>query len=137
MKVIGFNFTKISIEKFSDNFSKINLKTNIDISEINEIKAGSFKIKEEIIGVKFNYVVEYEPNIAKLEFSGSILFAVDSKLIKEILKAWKDKIIFEEFKIPLFNIILKKANIKSIQLEEELNLPLHVPLPSLKKTESK
>ena len=133
MKVIGFNFTKIFIEKFSDDFSNINLKTNIDISEIKEVKAGFFKIKEEIIGVKFNYVVEYEPNIAKLEFLGSILFAVDSKLVKEILKSWKNKIILEEFKIPLFNIILKKANIKSIQLEEELNLPLHVPLPSLKK----
>ena len=39
----------------------------------------------------------------------------------------------EEFRILLFNIILRKANIKALELEEQMNLTLHIPLPTLKK----
>jgi len=35
----------------------------------------------------------------------------------------------------LFNIILKKSTLKALQIEEELNIPLHMQLPSLKKQE--
>jgi len=136
MKVMGFNFTKLNAEKSSDNFSNLQIKTHIDISSINELKADSFKIKENLFGVKFSYIVEYSPEVAKLEFEGNVLFAIDVKLSKEIIKQWKDKKIQEDFRIFLFNIILKKSNLKALQLEEELNLPLHISLPSLKKQEN-
>ena len=35
--------------------------------------------------------------------------------------------------IALFNIILRKANVKALELEEQIGLPLHIPLPTLKK----
>ena len=56
----------------------------------------------------------------------------NSKKIKEILKQWKNKKISEDFKIPLFNLILRKSNVKTLELEEEMGLPLHIPLPHLK-----
>ena len=132
MRLVGFNFTKINAEKLADKLEGLKISTNIDISEIHDVKSGVFKIKEELVGVKFTYAVNYEPDYAKIELAGNVLLAIDSKVAKEILKQWKDKKIANELKLPLFNIILKKSNLKSLQLEEELNLPLHIPMPSLK-----
>jgi len=136
MKIIGFNFDKINIERLSGKAEKLEVKTNIDISEINEVKSGDISMKEDFIGVKFAFNVNYEPDFAKINLSGSVLFAVDSKLSKNILKQWKDKKMPEDFRILLFNVILRKANLKALQLEEEMNFPLHVPMPSLKKQET-
>jgi len=54
-------------------------------------------------------------------------------MAKEVLKGWKDKETTDDFRIFLFNIILRKSNIKALQLEDELALPPHIPLPSLNK----
>lgn len=135
MKFIGFNFTKISVEKFKEkeNISVNNIKisTNIDISNIDNLKSDFLKGKEEIIGIDFTYLVDYKPNFAKLELSGNVLLALDPKSAKDMIKQWKNKKISDEIKIPLFNVILKKSNIKALQLEDEMNLPLHIPLPKV------
>ena len=133
MKLAGFNFSKISIEKLSDKMDELKINTNIDIPEIMPIKAGLFKTKEEFISIKFVYNVDYEPKVAKMRLQGNLLLALDPKLAKEVLKQWKKKKIPEDFRISIFNVILKKSSLKALQLEDELNLPLHVPLPSVKK----
>ncbi len=137
MKLAGFNFTKISAEKFSDALEKLKINTNIDISDIFELKSDFLKTKEELLGVKFSYVVDYEPKVAKTEINGTMILVLEPKVIKEILKKWKDKKIPEDFRIPVFNIILRKSSLKALQLEEEMNLPLHIPSPSFKKEEKK
>jgi len=136
MNIIGFNFKKINVEKFLDKVENIKINTKIDVSEITMIKSDILKTKEEIIGIRFNYEISYDPDFAKIGFSGNILFSIESKKAKEILKQWKDKKIPEDFKITLFNVILRKSNIKALQLEDEMNLPLHISLPSLKKQEA-
>ena len=138
MKIIGFNFDKINIEKLPGKTEKnLEVKTNIDIPEIKEIKSESAIMKENFIGVQFIFNVNYDPDFAKINLSGNVLFAINSKLSKDILKQWKDKKMPEDFRILLFNVILRKANLKALELEEEMNLPLHVPMPSLKKQENK
>ena len=137
MKIIGFNFDKINIEKLSNKIGKLEVKTNIDISEIKDVKSENTLMKEDFIGVQFTFNVNYEPDFVKINLSGNVLFAVESKLSKNILKQWKDKKMPEDFRILLFNVILRKANLKALQLEEEMNLPLHVPMPSLRKQENK
>ena len=132
MKIVGFNFKKVNIEKLSDKTENLQVKTNIDISKIEKVKADTFEMKEEFIGAEFAFSVNYEPNFAKIDLSGNVLFTVDSKTAKNIIGQWKDKKMPEDFKILLFNIILRKANLKALQLEEEMNLPLHIPMPSLK-----
>jgi hypothetical protein len=132
MRFIGFNFNKISVEKFLDKVENLKIDTKIDVSEIKTIKSSFFKTKEELIGIKFNYAVNYNPDFAKIEFTGTIVFAFESKMAKEILSQWEDKQMPEDFKIALFNIILRKSNLKALELEDELNLPLHIPLPSVK-----
>jgi hypothetical protein len=133
MKLMGFNFTKISAEKLKGSSKGIKLNTNINISDIKEVKNAPFKSKETIISVSFNYLVEYNPDFAKLNFEGTLVLGLDAKESKEILKQWKSKKMPEDFKIPLFNLILRKSNLRAMQLEEEMNIPLHVPLPKLSK----
>jgi hypothetical protein len=135
MKIIGFNFNKINIEKLSNKAENLKINTNINISEINEIKSDIFNAKEELIQVKFLYNINYDPDFAKIEFKGDILLAIEQKEAKKILKQWKNKEMSENIKTMLFNVILRKSNLKALQLEDEINLPLHIPLPSLKQKE--
>lgn len=137
MRVVGFNFNKISIEKFSDKIEKLKIKTNIDISDVKSIENNILQTKNSLLAVKFLYNVDYEVNLAKIELSGTILFEIDSNTAKEIINNWKDKNIPEDFKLTLFNLILRKSNVKALQLEDDMNLPLHITLPSIKKPEKK
>jgi len=133
MRLIGFNFGKISIEKTQDKLDGLKITTNIDISSLEEIKQDIFKSNESILRVKFSYNVNYEPSLAKLELKGDLVVSLDPILLKNALKEWKDKKIPTELKTPLFNLILRKSTLKALELEDELNLPLHIPLPQIKK----
>ena len=141
MKVVGFNFTRISIERLEgskESKEKVSINTNIDIPEISEVKSDILLNSEEgFIGAKFNYGVNYDPKMAKVILEGKILISLDKNSMKEILDSWKDKKLPSDFKLFLFNVVLKKSTLKALQLEEELNLPLHMPLPSFKKEEKK
>ena len=71
-------------------------------------------------------------DIASLKFHGNLLISVDSKASKrDIWINGKKRRLPEEFKLDIFNLIFKKASLKALQFEEELNLPPHIPLPSL------
>ncbi len=136
MKLLGFNFDKVYAEKLSSKAENLSVNSKIDIPEIVQAKADFFNTPEEILGIKFVFGLEYAPDFAKIELSGSMLIALDPKIAKEVLKQWKDKKETpEDFRVFLFNIILKKSTLKALQLEEELNIPLHMQLPSLKKQE--
>ena len=133
MKLMGFNFTKISAEKKTNINKELKINMDINISEIKEIKSDILKTKETVLGIDFKNNINYSPDFAKIEFAGNLIVAVDTKQAKNILKLWKDKKFDEDFRFKIFNIILTKSNIKAFQLEEELNLPLHMPLQTLKK----
>lgn len=129
---MGFNFTKINAEKSEKQIQNLSIKTNIDISNITPVKADILSSREEILAVKFEYSIDYEPEFAKISFTGIVLLSLDPEEAKNVLEMWKEKKMPEEFKTVIFNIILKKSGLRSLQLEEELNLPTHIPLPSIK-----
>ena len=132
MRILGFNFDKISIEKLKDRTENLNIKTNIDISEIKKIESDILKTNDELVQAKFSYSVKYEPGFADIDLKGTALLSLDEKQAKEVMKQWKKKEMPEEFRTFLFNIIMRKASLRSLHLEDELNLPLHLPLPTLK-----
>ncbi len=132
MRLIGLNFTKISIEKFSDKLENLKVNTNIDVLDITSIKADIFKTKEEFIMINFSFSVNYEPNVAKVDISGKMVLELDPKKSKEVLKKWKDKKISDDIRVPLFNIIIRKSSLKALELEEEMNLPSHIPFPTVR-----
>jgi hypothetical protein len=135
MRLVGFNFTKINLEKTSDNLKDLKIRTDINISDIKETKSELLKSSDGLIVVKFEYNINYEKDIALLKFCGNLVISIESKKAKEILNQWKDKKIPEDFRLSIFNVILKKSSLKALQFEEELNLPPHIPLPSFKSAE--
>ncbi|MBT4258044.1 hypothetical protein HOD88_02585 [archaeon] len=132
MKLVGFNFNKISVEKSKEKNEKIKISSNIEIAEIKEVVLKLVDSKEKILNVSFSYLLKYEPDFAKVEFEGSILLSIEEKMAEEILKKWEDKETAQDFKLAVLNVIFKKCNVKALQLEEELNLPFHMPMASLK-----
>ena len=68
MKLLGFNFTKVSIEKFSDKFENLKINSNIDISEIKEVKQSMLNSKDTVLSIKFSYILNYNPDYAKIDF---------------------------------------------------------------------
>lgn len=137
MKLVKFDFKKINVERFKDTTESLKINTKLDISSIDSLKSDILKTKEELLKVEFVYSVFYEPEFAKIELAGRVVLAVEPRMARDILKGWKDKETSDEFRIFMFNVILRKSNIKALQLEEELGLPPHVPLPSINKENMK
>jgi len=133
MRLIGFNFTKIQAERLKDKTDSIKFNSKVNIPSIEPLKTDLIKTKEEIVKINFDYLLSYEPEFAKIEISGNVLISLDSKLAKQVLKGFNEPNTPDDFKIFVLNLILKKVNLKSLQIEEELNLPMHLPLISLNK----
>jgi len=130
MRIIGFNLTKIAIERKEEISGDLKITQNVDIKEL--VKEKTPVTKDEVLKIKFKFEIKYSNDIAKLEFEGNIILMPDKDEMKMLLDSWKDKKIPETSRIPLFNFIMSKCNIKALSLEDELNLPLHIPLPRLK-----
>ena len=129
MKIIGFNLTKISIERQEKPEGKLEIKQNINVDNITKEKIEI--TKEEVLKTEFTFSINYDPNFAKVEFKGYILIMPEKEETKKILKEWKDKKIPDEVRAGLFNFIMSKCNIKALSLEDEMNLPTHVPMPKI------
>lgn len=131
MRVISFNFTKISVEKLKNRPEKIKTDTNLDITDITPVENNLFNTGQ-LVQVLFSYKVKYEPGYAQLELKGNMLLSLDPEMAKEVKSEWKKKKMPDNFQIALYNVILKKATVKSLQLEDELSLPLHLPIPQVR-----
>jgi len=137
MNAIGFNLTKMSVEDLripNKPVEGVKINTSMDILSIAEVKS-PLKSKDETLTVEFDFKVNYEPDFAKVYIKGKALIALDPKEAKEVMKGWKDKKLTDDFRLFVFNLILRKATLKALELEDELNLPLHMPMPSFRTEE--
>lgn len=129
MRILGFNFSKLSVERLKGKQGEISINSNVDIDDITEINEDILKGQEKPIQIDFIYLVKYEPEIAKIDLKGTIILSLDEQQAKDVLKDWKKKKLSDEFRALVFNIILRKATIKALELEDEMNLPPHMPMP--------
>ena len=83
--------------------------------------------------IKFTLTVTYCKDFGKIEFEGSIMTLPDEGEFKSIMDSWKDKKIPENMKFGIFNFIMNKCNVKALHLEDEMGMPLHIPMPRLSK----
>jgi len=129
MQIIGFNLTKISAEKKESLGGTLQINQSIDIKEV--IKEKVPISEDDALKMKFNFTINYSGDFAKVEFEGNLILLPNKEELKNFLKEWKDKKVPNEVRIPLFNFIMNKCNIKALALEDELNLPFHIPLPNV------
>ncbi|MEM3112876.1 MAG: hypothetical protein QXI33_00435 [Candidatus Pacearchaeota archaeon] len=131
MRLIGFNFKKISIEKNKEPTNELNINTDIQIKDIQSRINDLFK-DQDILNIDYELKIKYMPDFAELFFSGNIALLMEKSendLFKKILKSWKEKKVEDELRIPLLNIIFNKCNLTAMELEETLNIPFHIPTP--------
>ena len=131
MAIVGFNLLKMSVERKEAIEGEIKVNSNADISDIKKEKVELVKGKETL-RISFEFSIVYEPDFAKIEFEGFVLLVEDKNKADSLNKDWKKKKIDTAIKEQVFNLILRKCNIKAFSLEEDLNLPTHFPLPRLK-----
>lgn len=133
MRILGFNFEKISSERKKPLTGEIKINSNITINKIEEEKIDI--MKEQALKFNFTFSITYS-EAANVVFEGFVVANVEKEEYKEILKEWKKKKIPDKYRIPLFNSILARCSTKALQLEEDLNLPPHIPMPQIRPKDS-
>lgn len=131
MKIIGFNYTKISAERVTkwQPIKKIN--TNIEFLDLTKDETNIIK-DAEIIKISFKFGVGYEPKNASISLEGFVFISAEHNETKEVMKQWsKKKDLNEAFRNTIVRFLWKKCNLKAFQLEEELSIPTHIQLPQI------
>ncbi len=129
ISILGFNLTKISGWKNPEFKGKIEISTSINISSID--KKEFPLLNDEVLKVVFSFKIIYK-ELGEISLEGELLLRTDKKIFKDVLKEWKEKKVNTEFQTLVLNLIIQRCSIRAIELEEELNLPIHINLPTLK-----
>jgi hypothetical protein len=133
MTVVGFALSKILIERKESITGKIEVKSKLHVKNLRKEEVKLMEGKD-VVRFDFDYLISYEPELAKVDMQGHLLVLVDPKQTKEILKSWaKNEQLPEELKLNVYNTIFHKCNIKALELEEDFNLPPHLQLPYIQK----
>ncbi len=132
MAIVGFEFTKINVQKQEQATGKINISNNVGIVDIKKSDLQLGKTKQSGIKFIFEYKSLYEPKFASIELGGLIMYLTDEASAKEIIDGWqKEKKIKKDIAEKIINSILTKCNIQSIILSNTVNLPPPVPMPKV------
>lgn len=131
-QMIGFNLTKISVEREKELKGQITIKYNIEIPEAKKEQLSLSKEKD-VLSFNFKFKIDYEPKLANILFEGNVLLLAEPKETKDILKGWKKKGegVVAAVRLLVYNTVLAKCSVKALELENDLNLPSHLPLPKL------
>lgn len=137
MQIIGFNLNKISAFK-SENFKPGAINTNIEFIDIEKEKIDLLKDSESI-KILFKFSLEYsesqekkDKKLAEIVFDGAVRIALPKETLNEIMKSWKKKKLPPEFRVFLFNVILRRTASKCLILQDELMIPSHIPIQQVR-----
>lgn len=136
MPIVGFNFNKVHVEKKEqaerDQPKNIQIKNNVLITNVQEEKLPTGKVKSDGLKFDFKFHLEYTPDVGEIELIGFMYYLDEPEIIKDIFKSWKkDKKIPQDITSALVNTVLVKGTIKALSLAQEVNLPPHLPLPTV------
>ncbi|NJE85701.1 hypothetical protein E3E23_07675 [Thermococcus sp. CX2] len=133
MPVLGFNITKIEMEKKTivvpSGRIEVRLSPKVKEMRLGEIRTPTGKMNG--IEILFRYEIDYNPKVAQGAIEGIILYVPPQKdKMDEILNLWEDEkkidpVTFAE----VVNFITKEVSPMIMLLAKEMRLPYHVPLP--------
>ncbi|WP_297476345.1 hypothetical protein [Thermococcus sp.] len=140
MPVLGFNITKVEMEKASTTIPGGQIQVRLS-PRVNEMRLGEIRTptgKMNGVEILFRYEVEYDPRIARAGVEGALLYLPPQKdRIDEILNLWEDEkkidpVTFAE----IVNFITTEVSPMLMVLAKEMRLPYHIPVPRVElKTE--
>ena len=86
MAVVGFNFTRIEVEKKDNPKGNVNIRNNIVIKNVDKADIGFNNEKQSVVRFSFEFTSTYDPSIGNIILSGSLLYMESIKKIKEIFE---------------------------------------------------
>lgn len=130
--IIGFNFKKLSIERKKPLIKGMKVAYDLDINKVQDEVFPLADKGQGVLTLDFDYFVKYNPDIAEIKMHGSVNYLLPKDEAKKVLTLWsKTKKLPKNVSIPVINRILDKCNIKAMELEQDLSLPTHLPMPSV------
>ena len=146
MQIIGFGFTRITAFK-SEKFTRTPTNTTIEFTDVKKEEINLLKDNNEGAKLNFRLSIDYtlqeqtdkkdkkeekQDKQGEISFEGYVILSLSKEESKELHKSWKKKQMTPSLQIPLYNFLLRKCSPKAIDLEDEIGLPLHIPIPQLK-----
>jgi len=123
IKLIGAKFSKIEASRNSEFSGKAAMSNDIKIISIDRVKDAKDTLK-----IKYSYKIDYS-DLGYVLLEGFLFITSDSKIIKNVLRTFENKDFESQEQIAVTNLIVQKASIKAIQLEDEFGLPIHIRIP--------
>ncbi|MFH1174577.1 MAG: hypothetical protein V1725_05555 [archaeon] len=128
MAVIGFQFTKMSVERKNVPTGNININNNISIVEVKEEQVA---MATNALRMTFAFSSRYDPDFGVIDLEGFLIYVPEGSS-KDILKSWKkDKSLLKDVRKEVMNAALARCNVEAILMARELGLPSPVPMPTL------
>ena len=132
MAIVGFGFTRMSVERKGDIKGKIQINNHVSIKEVDTIDLSLGKAKQKGLKVDFEFKSMYEPKVAEIVFEGNVLDIEEEKTVDEVIKGWKkNKKLPDNIMDPIINSILSKCNVQALIMSRDINLPPPIPLPKV------
>ena len=134
MAIVGFNFTKILVEKKSGINCKVDIKNNISVKNVESADLPLGTVKNKALKFSFEFNSEYSPSMGQILFNGELLYMGEPSRQDEILKNWKkSKEVPKDVMSDVLNTILMRCNVQALVLSRDVNLPPPIPLPKVQR----
>lgn len=138
MAIVGFNFTKINVEKLKAVTGTVNISNNVSIKKVEENDLSFGRTKQKGLRFEFEFLSNYEPKVGSISLTGEVLFLDEAKKVEDMLNDWKkNKKLPKEVMTPVLNTALNRCNIQALILSQQINLPPPIPLPKVQETPKK
>lgn len=132
MAIVGFNFTKIDVERKETPKGDIKIKNNIRIVDVKEYDIGLSAKSQKSVSFSFAFESIYDPSVCNIKLSGNVLYMDSVENINKLLDGWKkNKTVPKEVMGTVLNTALARSSIQSVILSQEMNLPSPIPLPKV------
>ncbi len=132
MAIVGFNFTKILVERKGPLKGNVDIKNNVSVKDVENTDLSLGSSKENAIKFIFEFTSEYTPAIGQILFIGEILHMSDAAKQEEILKNWKkNKQVPKDTMTEILNTVLMRCNVEALMLSRDVNLPPPIPMPKV------
>ncbi|ASJ10995.1 hypothetical protein A3L12_06615 [Thermococcus sp. P6] len=133
MPVVGFNLTKIKLEKVTLNVPSGRIEVKLS-PQVKEMRLGEIRTptgKTNGVEMIFRYEIDYNPKIAGGAIEGVLLYLPPRKeMVDEILDLWeKEKKMDSSTFAEVVNFITKEVSPVLMIMAKEMRLPYHVPIP--------
>ncbi len=132
MAIVGFNFTKILVEKKAQIKGNVDIKNNVSVKDVENTDLSLGSSKEKAVKFTFEFTSDYSPEIGQILFIGEILHMSEQAKQDEIMKSWKkNKQVPKETMTEILNTVLMRCNVEALMLSRDVNLPPPIPMPKV------